>query len=360
MSEQENLQQVFLDFVEKARARLAEVDAKYQDETDDENICLKHIEKVDIYKHVTDRLIEDGKKLVGIVNHLESELGKLDTDVTSSASSRVYLDEKIHEDFEFLRKSVEKRISLDEEALESLVHLEGVIEALQADKQKLATENSEWKEHTCRSDCDEITQKAIESLAQENEDLKDVIKQNEAALKKLNDASSKQADAPAVVIDDNTRKELKDCMEKLETLRRQLKDRDATISHLTNQLANVSVPASTDISKTEPLDSSHSSSSNSSSSTELKDQSQSIRRKHHQRSRSDTSTSTVDDSRSLTDNEMSDNEKLRLFKDAYRELAMILKVCNKSLFLFFLFFFSIFDFQFLWFFIFISIFLFSI
>lgn len=311
----EDLQQVFSEFVKKAKDQLAHIDQKYPSDDDFKKECLKYIEKLDIYKIFTERLIEEGTKYLNVITHLNVELSKNDADTTSTTSSTILVDEKIFEDFEFLRKCVDKRVNLEQEASNSLVHLQDIVEKLVADKQKLVNEKQDLLALKAKIDRDEdIASSAIATLTQENDELKEIIDRNKEAMKLVPDKKTTTSDYTP---DDNIRNELDDCMEKLEELRRQLKDKDKVINHLQIQLS--AMPKSRgDLSKT-----SDSSSFESKESTE----SQSARpKKPHQRSHSDVSQSTTSsDSRDLTDNEKSDNEKLRLFKDAYKELTLILK-----------------------------------
>lgn len=309
----ENLQQVFSDFVKKAEDQLASIDRKYPPNDDFKEECLKYVAKLDIYKNFTKRLIEEGTTFLEVIGHLNQELSRNDVDTTSTTSSVLLVDEKIFEDFEFLRKCVDKRVNLEEEAMNSLVHLQNVVEILLADKHKLSEENNELLALKAKIDHDDsITASAIATLTKENDELKEEIDRNKEAMKLVPDKKSNTSDN---TIDDNIRSELDDCMEKLEQLRRQVKEKDKVINHLQSQLSTM--PKSRDdLSKTSDSSSSESKESTASESGRPK--------KHHQRSHSDVSKSTTS-SRDLTDNEKSDNEKLRIFKDAYKELSLILK-----------------------------------
>lgn len=317
----ENLQQVFNDFVRNTKAELDLVDQRYPAGDDLKEECLKYIEKLNIYKKFTEDLIKNGFKYIDVIAHLSEELSKSDPDITSTASTAT--DETIFEDFLFLRKCVDKRVGLDEEAMRALVHLEGVVEKLVADKQKLLAANDEVKvKKNDPKDDENIAPSAIETLTKENEELKQIIKRNEEVMKLVSTPPSNNETTSDVVKD-----ELSDCLEKLKELQHQLKDKEEAINHLTKQLAVD--PKSND----DPSEKPNSISSESKESFASQSDSP-IQPRRHQRSRSDVnkSTSSSDngsdhgsDSRSLTDNEKRDNEKLRLFKGAYKELAKILK-----------------------------------
>lgn len=314
----ENLQEAFNDFVRHGQAELDRIDQQYPADDDNKEECLKYIEKLNVYKNFTESLIENGFKYIDVIAHLNGELSKSDPDVTSTAST--VADETIFEDFVFLRECVDKRVGLEEEAMNALVHLEGVVETLLADKQKLLAANDELKsKQNDPKDDENITSRAIETLKKENEELKKIITRNEEAINMVSTPPRNNESTSNVVMH-----ELSDCLEKLKELQHQLKDKERVINHLTKELA-VDSKSNDDPSKKQNSISSESSASQSDSP---------IRPRRHQRSRSDVnkSTSSSDngsehesDSRSLTDNEKSDNEKLRLFKDAYKELAKILK-----------------------------------
>lgn len=311
----ETLPKVFNEFVKKAKDQLASIDEKYSSEDDFKEECLKYLEKVDVYKNFTERLIEEGTKYLDVISHLNEELSKNDADTTSTSSGTVLLDEKIFEDFEFLRKCVEKRACLEEEAMSSLVHLQDFVEKLVADKHKLANENHDLLDFKAKIECnDSITSSAIATLTQENEELKEIIERNKETMKLVPDKESTTSDNTA---DDSLRSELDDCIEKLKELQRQIKEKDKIINHLQSELS--ALPKSRD-------DLSKASVSSSSESKESIATQSSRPKKHHQRSQSDVSKSTKSSgSHELTDNEKSDNEKLRIFKDAYKEMTLILK-----------------------------------
>lgn len=317
----ENLQDVFSDFVRNAKDHLARIDAKYSSDASPNAECLKNEEKIDIYKKLTERLIGEGASYLRVINHLNEELSKTDFDATTSTSSLPTADDAIFKDFESLRKCADKRANLEEEAMNSLLHLEHLVEVLLAEKEKLLQENNMLSaQNSSLGIGEDLTKSVIETLKKENEEFKEIIKHNEDVMKSL-------PVQPANIVPDTSvhgntdgdlQSKLNDCLKNIKALHDELNEKDKFIMNLTKKLADLqkSKEDSPKVSDSSSSESKESSGSQSDKPVRFK--------KQHQRSRSDLS-KTSSDSNTLTDQEQSDNDKLQMLKDAYKELTMILK-----------------------------------
>lgn len=299
-------QQAFKEFISKFQDKL---NTANPDDANKDN-CLPYIEQLSVYKEFTDGLIKNGSKFLGIISHLKDELAKNDNDgqSTTSVGSSSYQDGKILEDLEFLRRCLDKRVGMEEQAMTSLVDLEGIVDALIRENRKLDDENRRLKnqlKNTEHSACvpidDEITANVIATLQQENDDLKQIIIRNRQTMNMIRNKSSDSSSES-----DDQRN---DCEEQLELLKRQLAEKDRRIEELLAKLKDLSKAKSR---ASEPNDS-------ESDSEKPSDQ-------NEDPSKSDTSTSSSsNESQYLTDLEKKDEDKLQKLKDGYKELATLLR-----------------------------------
>lgn len=116
----ENSQPIYNDFIEyvnRMKAELASVDAKYSGD-DDGDECAKHRKKLNIYQRYTEDLINNGFQYLDVIEHLKGELAANDTSSVTSSSS--VCEETVEADINFIRKCLENRTGLEEKAIDSL------------------------------------------------------------------------------------------------------------------------------------------------------------------------------------------------------------------------------------------------
>lgn len=116
-----NSEPIYTDFyayVERMRAELAAVDAKYNG-SDEEDECAKYREKLNIYQRYTDDLINNGFQYLGVIEHLRKELAANDTSSVGSNSS--ICEDTVNADINFIRKCLESRTGMEEKAIDSLI-----------------------------------------------------------------------------------------------------------------------------------------------------------------------------------------------------------------------------------------------
>lgn len=301
-------QQAFKEFITKFQDKL---NTANPDDANKDN-CLPYIEQLSVYKEFTDGLIKNGSKFLGIISYLKDELAKNDNDVqsTTSVGSSSIQDGKILEDLDFLRRCLDKRVGMEEQAMTSLVDLEGIVDALIRENRKLDDENRRLKnqlKNTEHSACvpidDDITANVIATLQQENDDLKQIINRNRQTMNMIRNKSSDSSSES-----DDQRN---DCEEQLELLKRQLAERDRRIEELLAKLKDLS-KAKARANASEPNDSESDSDKPSDKSDDP--------------NKSDASTSSSsNESQSLTDLEKKDEDKLQKLKDGYKELATLLR-----------------------------------
>lgn len=117
----ENSQPIYNDFIEyvnRMKAELASVDAKYAG-NDDGDECAKYREKLNIYQRYTEDLINNGFQYLDVIEHLKKELAA--NDASSVASNSSVCEETVKADIDFIRKCLESRTGLEEKAIDSLI-----------------------------------------------------------------------------------------------------------------------------------------------------------------------------------------------------------------------------------------------
>lgn len=108
----------FIEYVERMKAELASVDAKYSS-SDDGDECAKYCEKLNIYQRYTDDLINNGIQYLDVIEHLKRELAA--NDVANVASNSSVCEETVRADINFIRKCLESCSESEEKAFDSLV-----------------------------------------------------------------------------------------------------------------------------------------------------------------------------------------------------------------------------------------------
>lgn len=313
-----SLQELFRDSVNRLREQLIAIDEKFPGDDKLED-CIKYTEKLGIYERFTDGLIENSSQYLGVIGHLKEQLGKNDSDGGSIASGSSTPDEKLMEDVECLRTCLETRTALEGKAINSLSKLENVINALLKQNAKLCDENEilnlRVKSDSMSATFDEtVTMNIITTLNQENFELRQIIERN----KKLKKSIQTQAGQSGMIDSDNSdnidSSRQIDCAEEINTLQRQLAEKDLLLNQLTSQENKMIRPQT-------PL--SYQAKSNEYQTAESSDAD--AEADQSARSRKSRRSSSMPSDRSITDSEISDNEKLKIFKDGYQELASILK-----------------------------------
>lgn len=261
------LQELFKKFINKFENDLVIIDQQYTSGSEKDE-CTKNAAKLEVYERFTVGLKDKGEYFLKIIRHLNDDLAHMDSGSESAST------EQIVEDMDFIRKCLESRVQCEEEAINSLTDLEDIFAVISRENQRLSAENQLLKSNQ-KSDtvtCEEIATNVIDSLKHENQELKDVIKRNKETIRMLASESGGQHD-------ENKRNyEIQ-----LAALKTQLKEKNKTIELLKKQIKNLNSPPST----------AHSSNSNY-----------------------------LDN---ISDVEKSDNEKLRMFQNGYKELTMVLK-----------------------------------
>lgn len=107
----------FIEYVNRMKAELASVDAKYSG-NDDGDECAKYREKLSIYQRYTDDLINNGFQYLDVIEHLKRELAA--NDASSVASNSSVCEETVHTDINFIRKYIESLSGMGEKAFDSL------------------------------------------------------------------------------------------------------------------------------------------------------------------------------------------------------------------------------------------------
>lgn len=315
----DSLKDVFGDFVKELRNDLVGIDQKYSSNENED--CPKLLEKLQIYERRTDELIKHGTQFLGIIEHLKEQLSiAQDMDLASTTSNVSVHDDQAFGDLELLRKCITKRADLESQAMDSLVDLEGIIEALLADKIKLADENQRLRDRTDNNvEIDEnLASNVIQQLSQENEELKEIIRRHNETIKLIRHEST-----PDLSKDEANK--LADCEDQLAEMQQQLAAKQQTIYKLTNQIQNAVKATETGPKTSTPF----STDGNDSSGSESEPNRQ------HRRSQSDASNTTARSSSSsdthLSDADKDDRDKLRHFQHAYKELTLLLKEKYKQL-----------------------------
>lgn len=119
----ENSQPLFNDFyeyVDRMKAELASVDAKYS-QNDEADECEKYCEKLNIYTRYTDDLINNCVQYLGVIEHLRKELAASNNDTSSIGSNSSICDATVQADVNFIRKCLESRTEMEEKAFDSLM-----------------------------------------------------------------------------------------------------------------------------------------------------------------------------------------------------------------------------------------------
>lgn len=289
----ENLDETFQQFMNSYSKKLFEIDQQYPEDEETKDDCQKYLKKLEVYKRFTDGLIHNGTHFLSIIDHLKTELHKT-TDGASTTSNGSTIDnDQAFKDLEFICKCLSKRTELEEQAMNSVNDLQGIVEELMADKMKLLDENRKLRERAAKPSSD---------------DDKRIAKSLKPGGDKLSDASSQTADAKPKKSSESVRREDKNCAglhKKIQGLQFELSKKDKEIEMLEEMVRKMSskVPLPSDresnASDREP--------SASSKVPKRGKRSQSLDR---------------DSPSTLTDCEKRDDDK---FEDAFKELTAILK-----------------------------------
>lgn len=297
----DTLGDTFNEFVNKLNTRLDDIDQNYPDDGKSNNDCEKYLKKLDVYKHFTDGLIQNGNQFLDIIDHMKMELARsVDADVASTTSNASTIDnEQALNDLKFIGQCLSKRTELEERAMSSLSDLEGIVDALLTDKMKLLDENRHLKARAKKptSNDDKIVAPDAKNVKRENDKPNDFSSQNADAKQMAPKKSSESARD-----EDN---KCADLYKKIDDLQQELSKKEEQIKDLSEILRKISSKS--------PLPTESNESTKGSKRGPLK----------HTRSQSDGSRSMDRDSPSnLTDCENKDDDK---FENAFKELTAILK-----------------------------------
>lgn len=310
MSE-ENLQQLFSDFIETLHVKLAEVDEKYEKNGDLHNID-KCNEQVEIYKSFIDRLVKNGYRCFDIINTLREKLEENSFDASSEPS---ITDERVYGDLEFLRRCLDNRVGIEERAISSLADLEATVFSLMKENDRLKKLHERSVDvNVAAPNIDQTTSNLILKLEKENDELKEANERNQRQLEKMqgesddakqSESESESSEASEPTIDETPKtpppsSNQSNCEEELADLKETLAMKDKTIRDLVEQISELK----------KGLDPNSNKSGG----------------KNMRRSQSDIGrTDRPNDSPSLTDSETRDNDTLKTLEKGYKELAQILK-----------------------------------
>lgn len=264
----QELHQLFNEFVKNSENDLADIDQQYPDDKAIEEKCAKYVKKLQIYEKFTDGLKDKSEHYLKVINELDDGLASLD----ELSSQRAQCD--VSKDFDFIRNCIEKRAQCEEGAMDSLAKLESIVKSLLDQNKRMKSDGI--------ADSG-IASNVILNLNDDNKKIKDIIKRNKETMILLGskDVSGDEDSNPS------------DHENLMSSLQAQLDEKVKIIDHLTNQIKNsTSIPKTTRRSQTQ---------------SQLR---------QPQRSRSEMS---------LSETEKEDENKLHLFKNAYKEMASILK-----------------------------------
>lgn len=304
----ENFQQVFTDFVSRQKAALAGVDRKYPPDVSIDD-CTKYIEKLKIYKLFTDGLVTSGSNYLRIIDHLNQQMDQLQQSTSDVSSDTSHSEEKVYAELELLRRCLESRIGQDEKAISSLSELESMIYSLLKENARLTGENkisqsqpqpSTKVASTGATINENVASNVIQSLTQENKELKQIIDRNRQLKKMIQSKSQDSTDDKDAQVGEIN------CEEELEELKKQLAKKEKTIEQLSAQIKDLKSKES--VAKTKSTEESGKSPRKTT------------------RSQSDTPRpSPSKDGQSITDSEMRETDMVRKLENGYKELAQLLK-----------------------------------
>lgn len=118
----ENSEPIFNDFIEyvnRMKAELACVNAKYCTDTLEDELAT-YREKCNIYTRYTEDLINNGFQYLDVISHLRKELARNHFDVSSNGSNSTISEGTVHADISFVRERLENHLGMEDKAFESL------------------------------------------------------------------------------------------------------------------------------------------------------------------------------------------------------------------------------------------------
>lgn len=307
---EENSRLLFDNLVKNYKDQLKSIAER--DDKNDEN-CTKYKEMLEKFEQFTDCLILNASRFLEVIKYLKDELDKSDFDSHSSASNGS--EDKAAENLNFVRECLENRVELEQKAMKALMELESILQSLVDHNRKLTNENEELHAQTHGLEMNgNMTSKVIDTLNQENEELKAIISRNKQTMNLIRSKSPAVHDRHA-----------SDYEDKLEAMKQQINEKEKIISELRDQLDNCLHFKKPEV-KTEKLGATAPEPLMSKESIgQDSDSDNSTRPKRSLRSKSDENGPTLRDSHSLTDSERRDQDKVKYLQEGYKELHAILK-----------------------------------